>query len=272
MTSRIEARLAAMRADRRRKGLAPFVTAFDGGAETTLALLRAIDDAGAACAELGLAFSDPIADGPVLRAASERALAAGSSFERLAALVRDFRRGPPARELPIAVMSYVNPLLRRGLARSVTELAAAGADALIVADLPVEEGCELAEAARSADLCPIFFASPTSSDERIARAARASRGFLYAIVRTGVTGCASDLGDDAQSFLARVRACAGELPVAVGFGLRTSEDVRAATRSADLAIVGSALVERAAAARAHGGPEAAARAAAEYLADLSQGL
>lgn len=243
--NRLVARLARMRAANER-GVSPYVTAGDGGAETTLAVLRALDAAGATCVELGLPFSDPIADGPTLQAAAQRALEAGTTFEGVLAIVRELREGSdgaPPSELPIALMGYANPFVRRGFDAATRALKDAGGDALLVADMPAEEGEEMARAANDADLCPIFFAAPTSPDERIALAARRSRGFLYAIGRVGVTGRATDMGADTVAFLERARRIAGDLPVAVGFGIAGPDAVRVATGHADLAIVGSALVQ-----------------------------
>jgi len=271
-TNRLVARLdAEKRAGRR--GVAPFLTAGDGGLERTLACLRALDRAGAACAELGLPFSDPIADGPVLQAAADRALEAGTTYASVCELLRAFRAGDahhPASALPIAIMSYSNPLLVRGLERSARELASAGADAWLVPDVPLEEGDELRAAGAAAGLACIAFVSPTTDDARLERAAHASRGFLYAIGRFGVTGTSTDLDGDAQSFLARVREACGELPLAVGFGIDTPAKVRAAVRHADLAIVGSALVQHV---HEVGGDACAAAGAAEhFVRDLRRGL
>lgn len=235
--NRLAARLAALRAEGRR-GVSPFVTAGDG---PTLDILRALDRDGVACVELGVPFSDPIADGPVLQAASQRALEAGTTFESVLEILRAFRAES---ELPVALMGYANPLVRRGFAHAVRAIAEAGGDALLVADLPPEEAGELLEACTASDVCPIFFAAPTSSDERIAAAAAASRGFLYAVGRVGVTGRPTELDHDTQAFLERARRLAGDLPLAVGFGIATPEHVTAACRHADVAIVGSAFVDR----------------------------
>jgi tryptophan synthase alpha chain len=274
---RLETRLRSLARERRR-ALAPYVTAGDGGVARTLAVLRALDAEGAACAELGIPFSDPIADGPVLQAAADRALAAGTAFPRVLELLRSLRAGghdAPPSELPIVVMSYANPLLRRGLARSLAELARAGADAILVADLPIEEADDLRRAASESHLAPIFFVAPTTTPERVARACAASRGYLYAIGRFGVTGAGSRFDADAQDFLRRTKAAAGELSLAVGFGIASPDDVRAATRHADLAIVGSALVaaiHSAAPDTGADGDRRAARAAAEFVRELSKGL
>jgi tryptophan synthase alpha chain len=262
--NRLVARLAAAKRAGER-GVAPFVTAGDGGLSRTLAVLRALDRAGASCAELGLPFSDPIADGAVLQAAADRALAAGTTFAGVCEVLRALRAGDArhaASELPIAIMSYSNPLLVRGLENSARELANAGADAWLVADVPLEEGDELRRAGDAAGLATIAFVSPTTDDARLANAARHSRGFLYAIGRFGVTGTATDLDDAAQNFLARARTACGELPLAVGFGIDSATKVRAAVRHADLAIVGSALVEHV---HRAGGDDAQAAEAAEQF-------
>lgn len=271
-TNRLVQRLSAWKRAGRR-GVAPFLTAGDGGLERTLAALRAIDGAGAACAELGLPFSDPIADGPVLQAAADRALAAGTTFAGVCSVLRALRSGdrehaPSA--MPVAIMSYLNPLLVRGLAVSARELAEAGADAWLVPDVPLEEGGELRAAADAAGLATIFFVSPTTDARRLGRAARASQGFLYAIGRFGVTGTSTELDDGAQDFLSRAREAAGDLPLAVGFGIASAESVRAAVRHADLAIVGSALVGRIH--EAGGSPRDAAAAAASFVRSLQEGL
>ena len=254
-----------------RRGLAPYVTAGDGGLETTLAVLRALDRAGASCAELGLPFSDPIADGPVLQAAADRALAAGTTFDGVLGMLARFREKSA---LPVVIMSYANPLLRRGWEASARAIREAGGSGLLVADLPVEEGDAMRAAAEDAGLAPIFFVSPTTSEARMTRAIEASRGFVYAIGRFGVTGARTTLDPAAQAFLARVRERSNGLPVAVGFGIATAEDVRAAVEHADLAIVGSALVQRIHEAFEAGGgkPAAAAQAAEDFARELMEGI
>lgn len=286
MTNRLEARLSALRRAGER-GLAPYVTCGDGGLDVTLAVLRALDRAGCTCVELGLPFSDPIADGPILQAAAQRALEQGVSFEGVCAMLERLRQGSdgePGCELPIAVMSYTNPILRHGWTPAARALARAGADALLIADLPVEEGQALCAASAETGLCPIFFVAPTTSPERIQSAVEKSRGFVYAIGRFGVTGVSTELDEAAQAFLARVRAAAGELAVAVGFGIGSAEQVRAATRHADLAIVGSALVQHihTATKRAieeaieeapgNAPAQAAARAAQDFASELLRGI
>lgn len=273
--NRLETRLQELRR-RGAKGVAPYVTAGDGGLETTLQVLRALDRAGATCVELGVPFSDPIADGPVLQAAAERALAAGTTLDGILSMLREFRggsRGEAGSDMPVAIFSYANPLLRRGWQEVCRRIAKAGGDALLIPDMPVEEGAEMRAAAGEAGLCPVFFVAPTTSPERLAAAAGASRGFLYAIGRFGVTGGETALDERTLEFLRRARA-ATELPLAVGFGLRSAEQVAAVTRYADLAIVGSALVAHihAAASGAEDYLEAAAQAAGEFLSQLIEGV
>ena len=270
-TNRLEARMAALR-ERGQRGVAPYVTAGDGGYATTLAVLRALDAAGATCVELGLPFSDPIADGPVLQAAADRALKAGASFDGTLAMLRELREGSngaPPSELPVLLFSYANPLVHRGLPEACRALADAGGDGLLVPDVPVEEGEPLREAARDAGLCSVFFVAPTTSTARVRAVAQKSSGFVYVIGRLGVTGAQTELGDEAVGFLERVRS-ETELPLALGFGIRNAEQVRVVTRVAELAIVGSAMVDRIHQAAAT--PEGAARAATEYFRELASGL
>ncbi|MAF67325.1 MAG: tryptophan synthase subunit alpha [Planctomycetes bacterium] len=253
--------------ERDARGIAPYLTAGDGGLESTLAVLHALDQGGAHCIELGLPFSDPIADGPVLQAASARALDTGTTLPETLEMLRAFRAAGGG--VPVALMSYANPLLRHGLDETVERAAAAGADALIVPDIPLEEGALLVGACATAGVCPVFFAAPTSSDERIRRAGARSRGFLYVVGRTGVTGGGTTFDAHTQSFLARARGLSAA-PIAVGFGIATPADVRAATTHADLAIVGTALVRRLH--RTEAAPDARAGAAAAFLAELQAGL
>ncbi len=268
MSHRVEInRLEARTADLRRagqRGVAPYLTAGDGGLERTLAALHALDQGGAACVELGVPFSDPVADGPALQAAGDRSLAAGTTLTGILETVARFRDQGGA--VPIALMSYANPLLRRGWEGTCAAAADAGVDALIVPDLALEEGGPLRAAAAGAGLCPVFFAAPTSPDARVAAAAAASRGFLYVVGRVGVTGSGTRFDDATQAFLARV-ASLSDTPTAVGFGIGSAEDVRAAVRHADLAIVGTALVQR-----MHEAGAAAPEAAAAFLAELMEGL
>jgi tryptophan synthase alpha chain len=271
LPNRLEQSLAKWR-ELSAKGIAPYVTAGDGGLETTLAVLRALAKVpGVAFVEVGLPFSDPIADGPVLQAAHERALAAGTTFAGVLECIERFRAES---ELPVVVMTYANPLVRRGWDRSCRAIKEAGADGLLVADLPVEEAAEMTAAAEETNLCPIFFVAPTTSDERIVNAVNGSRGFVYVIGRLGVTGAGMRLDRTAERFLRSLRLLSGPRSVAVGFGIATAQDVAAATRFADVAIVGSALVRYVHEAFERSGrrPEAAASAARAFASELLRGL
>ena len=254
------------------RGLIPFVTAGDGGFEVTLAVIDALAASGAAAIELGFPFSDPLADGPVLQAAAERALARGATFAGLLEVARAFRRHHTT---PLVLMTYANPLFARGLERSTKDLASVGFDGLLAVDVPLEEDGTLGELCGTHNLARIQFTSPTSSDERLARAAARSLGFLYAIGRLGVTGGSAELDASTQAFLSRARAACTSVPLAVGFGISAADHVRAALLHADLAIVGSALVERIHASspcNAPSSPQAAANAAGNFFAALKQGL
>jgi len=215
-----------------------FLTAGDPSLDRTATAALELDRAGVDVLELGVPFSDPLADGPVIQRASERALAQGATLPKVLALVKRIRERS---ELPLLLFSYYNPLLQHGLERLVREAREAGVDGVLVTDLPPEEAGEWVAAARAADLDTIFLASPTSPPERLRRVAEASRGFVYAISRTGVTGERQTLSEDAQPLVARLRALT-DVPVALGFGLSTPEQVREAAAVADGVVVGSALV------------------------------
>jgi tryptophan synthase alpha chain len=183
-------------------------------------------------------FSDPLADGPVIQRSSDRALKRGT---RLASVLEAVRRIRARSELPLLLFSYVNPLLRYGLDRLATDAAAAGVDGVLVTDLPPEEGGEWMGCARRAGLDTVFLAAPTSPDTRLKRAADCSRGFVYAVSRTGVTGERDAVSSDAAGLVGRLKALT-DTPVALGFGLSTPEHVRAAAEIADAVVVGSAIV------------------------------
>jgi tryptophan synthase alpha chain len=220
------------------RGFIPFITAGDPDLETTSALLKELADAGATLIELGVPFSDPVADGPTIQRASERALRRGVKLADVLALVADFRG---ASEVPVVLFSYFNPLLQFGPARLAAEAARAGADAVLVTDLVPEESAEFNETLAAHGLEQIFLAAPTTSDARLRLIAERARGFVYAVSRAGVTGARTDLNAEAERLVARVRAVT-QLPVAVGFGVSTREHVAEVWRYADAAVVGSALV------------------------------
>jgi tryptophan synthase alpha chain len=234
---RIGARFAQRRAEGRPVFVA-FLTAGDPSLDGTVEAALALDAAGADVLELGVPFSDPLADGPVIQRASERALARGVTLPRVLEAVRRIRERS---ELPLLLFSYFNPLLQHGLARLAREAKAAGVDGALVTDLPPEEAEEWIAAARAVDLDTVFLASPTSPPERLRKVAEASRGFVYAVSRTGVTGERQALSGDARPLVERLRALT-DVPVALGFGLSTPEQVREAAVVADGVVVGSALV------------------------------
>lgn len=237
--SRIGQRFTDLAA-RRAGGLVAYVTAGDPNPAISLAVATAVAEAGADVIELGVPFSDPVADGPVIQRAAERALAAGANLGatvRMAAALR--RQGV---ETPLVLFTYVNPVLQMGVVRFAGEAAAAGIDGVLIVDVPIEEADSLhTELGRHA-LDQIFLVSPTTADARLARVAALSDGFVYAISRLGVTGSRPALSDTAAPLVRRVRAVTS-LPVALGFGVSRPEHVRAVWGLADAAVVGSALVE-----------------------------
>jgi tryptophan synthase alpha chain len=206
--------------------------------DATRAIVQALAEAGADLIELGVPFSDPLADGATVQRASHAALENGVNFDRCLETVAALR---PLVETPLIFMGHFNPFHRRGVARSVAECAAAGVDGLIIPDLPPEEADELAAACRAEDVALIFLVAPTSSEARLAQVGAAGPGFLYCVSLAGVTGARSSLPPDLPEYLARVRRHTS-LPLAVGFGLSTAEHVAAVGRVADGAVIGSALI------------------------------
>jgi tryptophan synthase alpha chain len=234
---RIGARFARRRAERRPAFVA-FLTAGDPSPDRTISAARELEEGGADVLELGVPFSDPLADGPVIQRASERALARGVTLSSVLQLVRRIREGS---DLPLVLFSYFNPMLQHGLERLAGEAKEAGVDAVLATDLPPEEAGEWLTPARAADLDTVFLASPTSPADRLRRVAEASRGFVYAVSRTGVTGERPSLSADARPLVERLRALS-DVPVAIGFGIATPEQVQEAAALADGVVVGSALV------------------------------
>jgi tryptophan synthase alpha chain len=221
-------------------GLVVYLTAGDPSLEATKAIAVEAVDAGADVIELGVPFSDPLADGPVIQRASERAVARGTRLKDVLALAAEIRAARAAAGL--VIFSYLNPILRYGLHRFADEAAAAGADGVLVTDLIVEEAGEyLAEMAR-VGLAPIFLAAPTSPDERLEAIATNSKGFIYAISRVGITGTQHSLAADAAALVARIKRWT-TLPVAVGFGISNAGHVAQVAEFADAAVIGSAIVE-----------------------------
>jgi tryptophan synthase alpha chain len=239
MPSRLTDTFRRLRAERR-TGLVTYTTAGDPDLPRSTEILRALDRAGADVLEVGVPFSDPLADGPVIQRASERALAAGGSLRTTLALVEQVRADVSA---PMVVFTYVNPLLRMGIAEFARRAADAGIDGVLTLDLPIEEAGSFRDTVSSFGLDVIFLVSPTTSDERIRRAAELGRGFLYGISRLGVTGARDEVASTAEALARRIRACS-TLPLALGFGVSRPEHVAAIGAFADAAVVGSALVSR----------------------------
>jgi tryptophan synthase alpha chain len=221
-----------------RGGLVTYLTAGDPDCDRSAALLRAVADGGADVLEVGVPFSDPLADGPVIQRATERALAAGMTLTGTLDLIEGVRQHVHA---PIVLFTYANPVLRMGVDAFARRAADAGVDGVLILDYPVEEAGSMREAIVAAGMDPIFLISPTTTDARIRRSAELGRGFLYLISRLGVTGVRDQLAADTASLAARVRACT-DMPTALGFGIATPDHVAQACRSADAAVVGSALV------------------------------
>ena len=221
-----------------RGGFIPFITAGDPDLATTELLLIELAAAGADIIELGVPFSDPVADGEVIQRASERALRNGVTLRDSLACVT---RAKQHIDVPIVLFSYFNPLLQFGTDRLANEAKHAGIDAVLVTDLIPEEAQSWAETLYHHDLDPIFLVAPTTSDKRLARIAQQARGFIYAVSRAGVTGVRDEITRDAETLVQRVRSVS-DLPVAVGFGISTADQVRAVWRFADAAVVGSAIV------------------------------
>jgi tryptophan synthase alpha chain len=235
--SRIGARFEGLRREGRKAFIA-FLTAGDPSPERTVSAALELDRAGVDVLELGVPFSDPLADGPVIQRSSERALRRGVSLAVVLDVVRRIREKSA---IPLLLFSYLNPLLRPGLAPLARGAREAGVDGFLVTDLPPEEAGDWIAAARDEGLDTVFLAAPTSPDERLRLVADASRGFIYAISRTGVTGERDALSSDAAPLVGRLRAMTRE-PVVLGFGISTPEQVAAAAAAADGVVVGSALV------------------------------
>ena len=238
MLNRLESALARAR-DEGRTAVAPYVTVGFPTIEDTLAIVPAIEQAGADVIELGVPYSDPLADGPTIQAASYRALAGGVDSHVCIEAVRSLRLAGVT--LPLLFMGYYNPILRYGIAAYAADCAEAGVDALIVPDLPSDEAGELREALEERGLGLVTMLAPTSTEERITLGCEHARGFIYCVSVTGVTGMRSDLPDDLSEFIARVRRHT-ELPVAVGFGIAERRHVERVGEVADMAAVGTALI------------------------------
>ncbi|HEY7498935.1 MAG TPA: tryptophan synthase subunit alpha [Vicinamibacterales bacterium] len=248
-----------------RGGLVTYLTAGDPDAERSTALLLAVARAGADVIEIGVPFSDPLADGPVIQRASERALAAGMSLRGVLDVVRKVRAEV---DTPIVLFTYANPVMRMDPSAFARAAADAGVDGVLILDYPVEEAGPMRTLLVEAGLDPIFLISPTTNDDRIRKSSDLGRGFLYVISRLGVTGMRDRLPDGVEALLRRVRA-SSDLPVALGFGISRPEHVADACRVADAAVVGSALVNVVA---EHGASPDGCERASEYVRWLKTSL
>src|SRR5437660_5120352 len=239
MTTRIDKRFAALKAEGR-AALVTFITAGDPDAETSLAIAKALPAAGADVIELGMPFTDPMADGPAVQAAGLRALNAGQTMRKTLGLVRDFRQGDDT--TPIVLMGYYNPIYIYGVERFLADAKAAGVDGLIVVDLPPEEDAELCLPALNAGLNFIRLATPTTDDRRLPAVLANTSGFVYYVSITGITGMAAPETGKVSSAVARIKRHTA-LPRAVGFGVRTAAHASAIAQGADGVVVGSALID-----------------------------
>jgi tryptophan synthase alpha chain len=245
----------------KKPGIVAYVTAGDPDLKTTREICLAAIDNGADVIELGVPFSDPLADGPVIQRASERAVAKGVRLSDVLGLAKELRVARPS--CGLILFSYLNPVVRVGMKDFCAKAAEAGADGVLLTDMIVEEAGEYLEAMRANKLAPVFLAAPTSPDARLKAIAENSQGFVYAISRTGVTGTRNAVESDAGELVRRLRAFT-KLPVAVGFGISNADHVRAVGEFADAAVVGSAIV----ALIEKTGPEGAPAAVGGFIAGL----
>jgi len=247
--TRIQSRFASLR-EQHRKALIPYITAGDPAPALTVPLMRALVEAGADILELGVPFSDPMADGPVIQRSAERALANGVGLADVIGMVRAFREHDP--ETPVVLMGYANPVEAMGGEKFLAAAATAGVDGVIVVDYPPEEAAPFAALAKSKGIDPIFLLAPTSTPNRIQEVARVGSGYLYYVSLKGVTGAASlDLTDVANR-IPLIRA-ATQLPIGVGFGIRDAQSARRVAEIADAVVIGSRIIQEIEAA----GPEQA---------------
>jgi tryptophan synthase alpha chain len=266
-STRISKRFADLRASGE-LGIVAYITAGDPSLEATLKFVLALAEAGADVIELGVPFSDPLADGPTIQRASERALKSGTTLARVIDLVRRIRQSS---QVPLVLFSYYNPILQMGLEKFASAASGAGADGVLATDLTPEESADYHRILAAHHLDTIFLGAPTSTDERLAKIASCSSGFLYLISRTGVTGAKDALPDDLPSLLRRARNVT-QVPIAVGFGISLPGHVSVLGGLADAAVVGSALVSEIENATKSGPSPAAIHAAATALATKMRSL
>lgn len=268
--SRIAARFAQLKREQR-GALIPFIEAWDPDGPTSLALFRGLPGAGADLIEIGIPFTDPMADGPIIQAAGKRALKAGVKVAHVLAMVREFRRTDEA--TPIILMGYLNPVLSYGTERFCADAAAAGVDGLIMVDLPTEEADLLVPLARAHGIDIIRLVAPTTDDKRLPLVLEGSSGFVYYVSITGITGTRSTTAEHLGVAIPRIRRFT-DLPIAVGFGVRSPAQAAEAVRVADAAVVGSALCGTIAAnldAHGHARPEAVQKLL-DQVRELAEGV
>jgi tryptophan synthase alpha chain len=237
--SRIQSTFQRLQASGRR-ALIPFITAGDPAPEMTLPLMRALVEGGADIIELGVPFSDPMADGPTIQRASERALAAGMSLRKVLAIVREFRAENG--DTPVVLMGYANPIEAMGVPQFVSAAREAGVDGVLVVDYPPEECAGFAQAARDGGLDPIFLLAPTSTEQRFSDVAQAGSGYIYYVSLKGVTGSGALDFDEVAARIPLIRARVG-MPVGVGFGIRDAASARRIGEVADAVVIGSRIIE-----------------------------
>ena len=258
--SRISAAFAKLRAAHR-PALIPFVTAGDPSPAKTVAVMHALVEGGADVIELGVPFSDPMADGPVIQRSSERALKHGVALRNVLDYVKQFRQKDD--RTPVVLMGYANPIERMGLAAFARDAKAAGVDGVLIVDYPPEESAPWLEALEGSGIDPIFLLSPTSSDERIDRVAKVARGYIYYVSLKGVTGAAHIDTANVEAMIARIRQHTS-VPVGVGFGIRDGETARRVSRVADAVVIGSRIVQELADAPPEQAPERALQVITEF--------
>jgi tryptophan synthase alpha chain len=262
--SRIHGRFQAL-AGAKRKALIPYITAGDPHPSLTVPLMRAMVEAGADIVELGVPFSDPMADGPVIQRSGERALKHGVGLSDVLKLVSQFREAD--KTTPIVLMGYANPIEAMGLEKFAAAAKAAGVDGVIVVDYPPEECREFSELMKRSDIDPVFLLAPTSTDKRINEVARAGSGYLYYVSLRGVTGAANIDVSEISTRIPAIRA-ATHLPIGVGFGIRDAESARRIAQSADAVVIGSRIIQEIEA----GAPEAAAARVKAFLQPIRKAL